>query len=383
MNYAIGAAALIGLCLSGVLLLATLSWMVSHAHARLTVAWLVALASLVVLQSLEFLYHAADLFLQWPFFLKLVDPLIVLLPFTLYGYIRALQGDNFLQQRSTRLLHLSPALIVAALDVPYWSMPAAEKIDWMLRMRINEHEWQPLAPYGNAYLAIFAVLSLIYWWLQRRQGYQGRRTRTSQWIDTLQGIYLIVSLSLFARIALSLSIDLNLSVAYTLAPISAYILYLFLVQAQLPQAPPARPALRTSAATSPASAGHTEEASNDATAEDDSEQDQGLQALFRELEQALSAGAFRDNELSLGKLAAHCGMTTHQASAAINQCSGSNFYDWLNQYRIQAARQALRNSDTPVSRICFDVGFNSKSTFNTAFRRISGCTPTEYRKRSD
>ncbi len=379
MNYAIGAAALIGLCLSGVLLLATLSWMVSHAHARLTVAWLVALASLVVLQSLEFLYHAADLFLQWPFFLKLVDPLIVLLPFTLYGYIRALQGDNILQHRRTLMLHLSPALIVAALDVPYWSMPAAEKIDWMLRMRINEHEWQPLAPYGNAYLAIFAVLSLTYWWLQRRQGYQGRRARTNQWIDTLQGIYLIVSLSLFARIALSLSIDLNLSVAYTLAPVSAYILYLFLVQAQLPQAPNARSAQRHSAT----AVEQTAEAGHDTAAENDSEQDQGLQALFNELEQALQAGAFRDNELSLGKLAAHCGMTTHQASAAINQCSGSNFYDWLNQYRIQAARQALRNSDTPVSRICFDVGFNSKSTFNTAFRRISGCTPTEYRKRSD
>lgn len=383
MNYGIGAAALIGLCLSGVLLLATLSWMVNHAHARLTVAWLVALASLVVLQSLEFLYHAANLFLQWPFFLKLVDPLVVLLPFTLYGYIRALQGDNILQQRRVLACHLSPALIVALLDVPYWSMPAAEKIDWMLRMRVNEHDWQPLAPYGNNYLAIIAVLCLLYWWRQQSQGLAGRKARLHQWIGKLQGIQLIVAASLLIRIALSLLFDLNLSVAYSLAPVSAYLLYLFLVQAQLPQ--PARLQTHKAAAKVAFSTIANRDDDNDEqpVPETTPATESGQQALFRELEQALQAGAFRDNELSLGKLASQCGMSTHQASAAINQCSGSNFYDWLNQYRIEAARQALLQTTTPVSRICFEVGFNSKSTFNTAFRRFSGCTPTEFRRHGD
>lgn len=378
MNYGIGAAALIGLCLSGVLLLATLSWMVNHAHARLTVAWLVALASLVVLQSLEFLYHAANLFLQWPFFLKLVDPLVVLLPFTLYGYIRALQGDNILQQRRVLACHLSPALIVALLDVPYWSMPAAEKIDWMLRMRVNEHDWQPLAPYGNNYLAIIAVLCLLYWWRQQSLGLSGRKARLHQWIGKLQGIQLIMAASLLLRIALSLLFDLNLSVAYSLAPVSAYLLYLFLVQAQLPQAPAAARKAVPKVAFSTVANRHDDDDEAVATTTES-----GQQALFSELEQALKSGAFRDNELSLGKLASQCGMSTHQASAAINQCSGSNFYDWLNQYRIEAAQQALLQTDTPVSRICFEVGFNSKSTFNTAFRRFSGCTPTEFRRHGD
>ena len=377
MNYSIGAAALVGLCLSSVLLLATLSWMVNHTHARLTVAWLVGLAALVALQSLELLYHAADLFLQWPFFLKLIDPPVVLIPFCLYGYIRALQGDNVVQQRRALLLHLSPALIVALLDVPYWSMPAAEKIHWMLLVREDETLWQPLAPYGNDYLAIIAMLSLFYWWRQQLLGCPGRRTRLLHWIGKLQGLQMMIALSLLARIILSTGYGLNLSVAYPLAPISAYLLYLFLMQAQLPQ--PQMPRLVAGLAgnnSTPAAGVITE------TLPDQDTEQTALQPLFRELQQALQNGAFRDNELSLGKLAAQCGMTSHQASAAINQCSGSNFYDWLNQYRIKAAQQALRETGLPVSRICFDVGFNSKSTFNTAFRRLSGCTPTEYRKNS-
>ncbi|WP_286718001.1 helix-turn-helix domain-containing protein [Thalassolituus sp. UBA2009] len=387
MNYEAGAAALIGLCLSGVLLLAALSWMVNHAHTRLTAAWLLGLAALVMLQSLEFLYHATDMFLRWPFFLKLVDPLVVLLPLSLYGYQRALQGDNIFQQRLPVLLHLSPAIIVALMDVPYWSLPAAERIDWMLKVRVDESLWQPLAPYGNDYLAIIAGLSLLYWWRQHRQGYQGRKTKLGTWIKKLQTVQMIVVLSLLGRILLSQGFGWNLSVAFALAPTSAYLLYLMLSHAQLPQSLPPRQPLATSPKQDNrrpdnGKPGSTDPDNSSATPADSGAASDGnaQQELFAELQQALANGAFRDNELSLGKLAAMCSMTSHQASAAINQCSGSNFYDWLNQYRIDAAQQALRNSDTPVSRICFDVGFNSKSTFNTAFRRISGCTPTEYRR---
>ncbi|WP_430461056.1 helix-turn-helix domain-containing protein [Thalassolituus sp. LLYu03] len=383
MNYAIGAAALIGLCLSGILLLAALSWLVKHAHARLTVAWLVALASLVVLQSLEFLYHAADLFVTWPVFLKLVDPLIVLLPFCLYGYIRALQGDNLLTSCRATLAHLSPALITALLDVPYWSLPADERIQWILRVRDDENLWQPLAPYGNEYLAIIAVLSLFYWWRQRQLGYAGRKARTGEWIGQLQGLQLIMALSLLVRITLSKGFGIDLSVAYALAPVSGYLLYLILAQTQLPlPAARALPALNSDG-TRPVAmhltpeTGAAESASGLPAAGTAQENSQWL--LFRELEDALQAGAFRDNELSLGKLATQCGMTSHQASAAINQCSGGHFYDWVNQYRIDAACEALRHSDTPVARICFEVGFNSKSTFNTAFRRRTGLTPTAFR----
>src|SRR5690554_7708251 len=107
MNYWAGAAALAGVCLSTLLLFATLSWLVNHQRTRLTSAWLVSMASLVLLQSLEFLYHVTDWFVTFPALLKVADPLVVLLPLTLYGYIRALQGGNILRPRMRKLMQLT------------------------------------------------------------------------------------------------------------------------------------------------------------------------------------------------------------------------------------------------------------------------------------
>lgn len=111
-------------------------------------------------------------------------------------------------------------------------------------------------------------------------------------------------------------------------------------------------------------------------------EENSLNLLFAELEKTMQDGAYTDNNMSLVKLAALCGMTTHQASAAINHCSGCNYYEWLNHYRIRAAQKALRNEHSSIADICFDVGFNSKSTFNTAFRKVTGCTPSQFRQRT-
>ena len=385
MDYMAGAAALIGLCLSSILTLAILHWMVAHQHARLTVAWLFAAALLVVLQSLEFLYHAAELYQRWPMFLKIIDPLVVLMPLCLYGYIRALLGENLFTHLRTRFLHLSPAIVVALLALPYWSLPAADKVYWMQQVLIEESRWQPLAPFGNVYLAIIASLSLVYWWRQQQQGCRGRKVAVQQWIAQLQRVQLIIATSLFARIVFSEISGVYPSVVYALAPGTAYLLYIVLVRAQLPMpksAPKSGPKSESKAvlATMPSPVATTPELAlaNPVAQPVPAADDQ--QSAFDSLQQALTAGAFRDNHLSLASLAQQCGLSSHQASAAINQCHGNNFYDLLNEHRIHAARQALVESDDSVSAICYAVGFNSKSTFNTAFRRLTGCTPTQYRQ---
>lgn len=375
MSYSAGIAALISLCLSSVLLFACLSWLVNHQRARLTSAWLTGLLILVILQSLEFLYHAADWFLDWPFFLKFVDPLVVLIPFALYGYIRALLGENIARPRTRLLLHLSPAIAVALLDIPYWSLPAAERIEWMLKVRISESSWEPLAPYGNDYLAIIALMGFIYWHHQRKLGTAlASHSKLNKWIDKLQWLQCVVFITLLSRIVLSTIFGTNVSMVFTMAPAMAWLLYQVLLYTQLPQDRPpimgltAEQTLTTSKPNT-AEVGELEEGEN------------YLTIIFIELEKKMQEGAFSDNDLSLGKLSQLCGFTTHQVSAAINQCSGSNFYDWLNQYRIQAAQHALLHSSKAVADICFEVGFNSKSTFNTAFKKIAGCTPSQFRKK--
>ncbi|MFC3151897.1 helix-turn-helix domain-containing protein [Litoribrevibacter euphylliae] len=384
MSYGVGTTALVALCLSGILWLAALNWLVKHTHTRLTTAWLVGLASLVVLQSLEYLYHANDLHYRWPFFLKLVDPLVILMPFCLYGYIQALSGKNIIARKLDLLKHCFPAIVVALLDVTYWSLPSAEKIE-MIALVIYENEtlWRSYAPYGNVYLAIIAALSLFYWWYQRRLGYPSRKGKLNQWIDQLQMVQLAVAVLLFIRIFASEVFGWYFSAVFFMAPVSAYLVYLFLSQSQLPQA-----AKKTIIKSLPDS--ETEdEGIDDALVKmsltephEPTQTDDVRWQCFERLKVLIEEGAYRENEISLTVLSQRCELTTHQASEAINYCAQCNFYEWINSFRVEAAKQALRDTSEPVGKICYEVGFNSKSTFNTAFRKRVGCTPTQYRKKS-
>ena len=63
---------------------------------------------------------------------------------------------------------------------------------------------------------------------------------------------------------------------------------------------------------------------------------------------------------------------------------GLHFFDFMNQYRINYAKDLLidqNRQDLTVLEILYDAGFNSKSSFNTEFKKRSGVTPTEYRRK--
>jgi len=61
----------------------------------------------------------------------------------------------------------------------------------------------------------------------------------------------------------------------------------------------------------------------------------------------------------------------------------TSFWDYVNRFRVEEARDLLENNpDVSIISVCFKVGFNSKSSFNTAFKKMTGMTPTEYRSRS-
>jgi AraC-like DNA-binding protein len=59
--------------------------------------------------------------------------------------------------------------------------------------------------------------------------------------------------------------------------------------------------------------------------------------------------------------------------------AGKSFSSFLNEVRIQAVCRALRETSMPVAVIALEEGFNQLSFFNRIFRRIVGCTPSQYR----
>jgi AraC-like DNA-binding protein len=105
--------------------------------------------------------------------------------------------------------------------------------------------------------------------------------------------------------------------------------------------------------------------------------------ILGKLEAAIGAGGlYRDNGLTLARLARHIGASPNAVSQAINQQRGLNFFDLVNSYRIEEAKRLLRDpaaAERTVLEIAFAVGFNAKSTFNAAFKKVTGMTPTVWR----
>lgn len=93
---------------------------------------------------------------------------------------------------------------------------------------------------------------------------------------------------------------------------------------------------------------------------------------------------FLDPQLSLADLSEKLSVSTKQLSQVINQSFHKSFFDFINTYRIKEAQEILKESKDDkltVLEVMFEMGFNSKSSFNTAFKKATGQTPTEFRKR--
>jgi AraC-like DNA-binding protein len=91
---------------------------------------------------------------------------------------------------------------------------------------------------------------------------------------------------------------------------------------------------------------------------------------------------YLDPDLSLEVLATRMKMSRHHLTQLLNEKLEKNFYSFINEYRIGEAIDRLNDPSSHVNilSLAFDCGFNSKSSFNNYFKKITGHTPTAYRK---
>jgi AraC-like DNA-binding protein len=94
---------------------------------------------------------------------------------------------------------------------------------------------------------------------------------------------------------------------------------------------------------------------------------------------------FLNPELTISDVASNLNVSVKYLSQVINEHKRKNFYDFINSYRIEEAKKQLTtNSDSKktVLEVLYESGFNSKSAFNTAFKKQTGFTPTQFRNQS-
>jgi len=92
---------------------------------------------------------------------------------------------------------------------------------------------------------------------------------------------------------------------------------------------------------------------------------------------------YLDSSLTIQNLAEQVQMPVKELSALINLYMNKHFFDFINEYRIEKAKEILKDSskkELTILEILYEVGFNSKSSFSTSFKKYTGTTPTEFRK---
>lgn len=92
---------------------------------------------------------------------------------------------------------------------------------------------------------------------------------------------------------------------------------------------------------------------------------------------------YLDSSLTIQNLAEQVEMPAKDLSALINLYMNKHFFDFINEYRIEKAKEILKDpskKELTILEILYEVGFNSKSSFSTSFKKYTGTTPTNFRK---
>lgn len=93
---------------------------------------------------------------------------------------------------------------------------------------------------------------------------------------------------------------------------------------------------------------------------------------------------FLNQDLKASDIASKVGIPTYQLSHLLSIKSEFNFFDFVNNYRVKEARKLLSDSKKDhltILAIAFESGFNNKSSFNRAFKKFSGETPSNFKKK--
>jgi len=116
---------------------------------------------------------------------------------------------------------------------------------------------------------------------------------------------------------------------------------------------------------------------------DKSEKERIVQTLLLFME---SRKPYLEPELTLDQLASQLSLKPRALSQAINEIRQQTFFDFINHFRIDEATRLLTNpkdKKITILEVLYQVGFNSKSSFNTLFKKYTGLTPTEFRQKQE
>ena len=114
--------------------------------------------------------------------------------------------------------------------------------------------------------------------------------------------------------------------------------------------------------------------------------EQGMERRYDNLIQHAKAyieDNYNHEDISLNMVASEVNLSSSHFSTVFGQETGVTFVEYLTKVRMDKAKQLLRTTGTKTTEIAFEVGFRDAHYFSNLFKKTQGCTPREYRNRSD
>lgn len=361
-----------------------------HKHAKLFanrfLGCLILFYSLIVF---EMYLGDSGFYLNFPKLRFFILPIAFLIAPLLFMYIKYLTRSIDSMQRKD-WLHLLPYLMYQLILFPFLLKPSPMLIALFEQMDKGEMPWQFAALYPTILLHALAYLILSLLLLRR---YARRLTTVFSSLDHINLLWLRNIIMLLAVIVLfffteyilhlfGIQLSKNYQLTSLLAAVSVYILgYLVLLKTDEFKKPNVTATLRQMPEVAEGHIQHKHSTSKYARS---GLSEETAKAYLSELVSLMEEEKpYQDSDLTLAQLGAKLGITPHNLSQVFNSQLGQNFFDFINKYRIDAVKEAFADPakrNLKILAIAFDAGFNSKTAFNTIFKKITGKTPSQYRQ---
>jgi AraC-like DNA-binding protein len=95
----------------------------------------------------------------------------------------------------------------------------------------------------------------------------------------------------------------------------------------------------------------------------------------------ITARAYQNSKLTINDISKEMDIPRHYITQVLNERLQKNFFTWINDYRINDVKAKLKDekyAHLTVIALAYESGFNSKSSFNSVFKKSTGQTPSEY-----
>lgn len=334
-------------------------------------------------------------------------PLLFILPPMLWFYVGKLTRPDIPIKPASILMHLIPAGIVVLMLSPFFSLSEIDKIEWHYFRRSNYIEFSdvqlwtykivPLTKYlcvlqGETYM--FLGLRLLFMHQKRiKNQFSNIDNIQLRWLYALLGCCVFIYTFSLIDMLYSLFTGntawiINIVTGCTLLCIFGYF---GIVQKNVYVMPPLPLDEELIHSLSPDGL-RRDNLSNDTGVFKPSEtvkyqssnlSDSHVKELYKDLLDYMDQEKpYLNPSLAIQELAESMQLPARELSRIINQMAGKNFLDFINGYRINGATKMLcQKTDMNVLDVAMSSGFNSKSSFYQAFKKSTGMTPSQYRKK--